>query len=100
MSLIIIVPNNNRKHITVCYSVCVCVSSIVLMLIWKCVKGLVHPKMKILSVITFGLASFDPLRSLWRSDPALRFNQKYLNLCSKDERKSYRVWNNMRVSNF
>jgi len=26
-------------------------------------------------------------RSLWRSDPALRFNQKYLNLCSEYERK-------------
>jgi len=24
-------------------------------------------------------------------DPALRFNKKYLNLCSEDERKSYRV---------
>jgi len=28
---------------------------------------------------------------VWRSDPALRFNQKYLNLCSKDEWRSYRV---------
>jgi len=28
---------------------------------------------------------------LWRSDPALRFNQKYLNFCSEDERKSYGV---------
>jgi len=26
-----------------------------------------------------------------RNDPALRFNQKYLNLCSKDERRSYSV---------
>jgi len=35
-------------------------------------KGLVHPKILILSVIF------------------LRFNKKYLNLCYKDERKSYR----------
>jgi len=27
-------------------------------------------------LITSGLASFNPLRSLWRSDPALRFHQK------------------------
>jgi len=61
--------------------------------------------MKILSVITHshvdptrfifekqehtGPASFDPLRSLYRSDPALRFNKKYLNLCSEVERKSW-----------
>jgi len=39
------------------------------------------------------LASFNSSRSLWtrRSDPALRFHQKYLNLCSEDERRSYRV---------
>jgi len=43
-----------------------------------------------MSLITFGLGSFDPLRSLWR-DPALRFNQNYLHLCSTDEDKSYRV---------
>jgi len=29
--------------------------------------------------------------NLWRSDPALRFNHKYLNLCPEDERKSYGV---------
>jgi len=28
---------------------------------------------------------------VWRSDPALRFNQKFLNLCSEDERRSYGV---------
>jgi len=31
------------------------------------------------------------LMSIWRSDPALRFNQKYLNLCSEDAQKSYGV---------
>ncbi len=30
---------------------------------------------------------------------ALGFHNKYLNLCSEDERGSYRVWNDMRVSN-
>jgi len=28
---------------------------------------------------------------VWRNDPALRFHQKYLNLCSEDERRSYGV---------
>jgi len=28
---------------------------------------------------------------VWRSDPALRFNQKYLHLCSEDEQRSYGV---------
>ncbi len=28
-----------------------------------------------------------------------RIHKKYLNLCSKDERRSYGVWNDMRVSN-
>jgi len=28
---------------------------------------------------------------VWRSDPALRFHQKYLNLCSEDEWRSNRV---------
>jgi len=28
-------------------------------------------------------------RLVCRSDPALRFHQKYLNLCSEDERRSY-----------
>jgi len=42
-----------------------------------------------------GPASFNPLEAIWRSDPALRFNQNYLNLCSEDERKSLRSWNNM-----
>jgi len=41
------------------------------------------------------LASFNFSRTLWslvcRSDPALRFHQKYLNLCSEDERGSYGV---------
>ncbi len=30
---------------------------------------------------------------------ALRFNQKYLNLCSEDKKKFLWVWNDMRVSN-
>ncbi len=30
---------------------------------------------------------------------ALGFHQKYLNLCSEDEPKVLRVWNDMRVSN-
>ncbi len=34
-----------------------------------------------------------------QSQKALRFHQKYLNLCSEDERKSLWVWNDMRVSN-
>ena len=38
-----------------------------------------------------GPASYNVYRSLWWSDPALRFDQKYLNLCSKDERRSYGV---------
>jgi len=40
-----------------------------------------------------GLASFNSSRSLWTSmqDPALRFHQKYLNLCSEDDRESYGV---------
>jgi len=50
-----------------------------------------------MSFITFGPASFKPLRSPWRSGPALRFNQKYLDLCSEDEQKSYGVWNNMNI---
>jgi len=29
--------------------------------------------------------------SLWRSETALRFHQKYLNLSSEDEQKSYGV---------
>jgi len=28
---------------------------------------------------------------VWRSDPALRFHQKYLNSCSEDEWRSYGV---------
>jgi len=57
-------------------------------------KGLVHPKMKIKSLITpliNGPSRASPLGSLWRTDPALRFNQKYLYLCSEDERRSYGV---------
>ncbi len=30
---------------------------------------------------------------------ALRFKQKHLNLCSDDERRTYGVWNDIRVSN-
>jgi len=33
---------------------------------------------------------------VWRSDPALKFHQKYLDSCSEDERG----WNNMRVSKY
>jgi len=36
-----------------------------------------------------GLVDIKLPRSLWRSKPALRFHQKYLNLCFEDERKSY-----------
>jgi len=37
-------------------------------------------------------ASFNSSRRLvCRSDPGLRFNQKYLNLCSEDEQRSYGV---------
>ncbi len=39
-----------------------------------------------------------PLLSM-AGQKALRFNQKYLNLRSKDEWMSYGVWNDMRVSN-
>ncbi len=30
---------------------------------------------------------------------ALRIHQNYLNLCSEDEQKSLRVWNDMKASN-
>jgi len=39
--------------------------------------------------MTFG--AFNPLGSLYDSDPALKFNQKYLHLCSEDEQRSYGV---------
>ena len=38
-----------------------------------------------------GPASFGHTGSLWRSETWLRFHQKYLNLCSEDERRSYAV---------
>ncbi len=77
----------------------------------KIFKGLVHPKMKILSLITHpdvvpnpwdlrsssehklyfsGLWSCKDPYCLWEGQRALRFKQKYLNLCSEDERRSYR----------
>ncbi len=37
--------------------------------------------------------------AIWEGQRALRMHQKYLNLCSEDERSVLRVWNDMRVSN-
>jgi len=48
-----------------------------------------------LSLITFQgqkvSISQEPYELVCRSDSALRFNQKCLNLCSEDERRSYGV---------
>jgi len=38
-----------------------------------------------------GPSSFDPLECLCSSDPPLKFNKKYLHLCSEDEQRSYGV---------
>ena len=38
-----------------------------------------------------GSVSFGNTGSLWKSQNSVRFHQKYLNLCSEDERKTYMV---------
>ncbi len=35
-----------------------------------------------------------------KGQKALGFLQKYFHLCSEDERRSYGVWNDTRVSNY
>jgi len=41
--------------------------------------------------MTFWAVKSRSLRSLCGSDPPLKFNQKYLHLCSEDEQRSYGV---------
>jgi len=48
------------------------------------------------TILTMSLLTFlgRPMKlpsNLWRSETALRFHQKYLNMCSEDEKKSYGV---------
>jgi len=42
-----------------------------------------------MSLITFRVIPQKAYGLVCRSDPALRFHQKYLNLCPEDERRSY-----------
>ncbi len=62
-------------------------------------KGIVHPNMKILSLIltlmsfqthkTFVHGNITDVLLSMEGQRALGFHQKYLNLCSEDERRSY-----------
>jgi len=55
----------------------------------------IEPLSLLMSIITFwGQQISIPQEAYglqWRSNPAFRFHQKYLNSCSEDERRSYRV---------
>jgi len=59
-----------------------------------------------MSLITLRPSCFNPYGLVWRSDPALRFHQKYLNSCSEEEQRSHGVettsgWGNTdRIFNF
>ncbi len=52
-----------------------------------------------MSLLPFWVLNVSAALLSMQGQKALGLQQKYLNLCSEDGRRSYRVWNDMRVSN-